>query len=153
MSDYFRGTCYHTADEKARLAIPAKFRDVVKKSGDDSGVVVSKWADHLVAYTMGRWSDLERNIVENATKTDKMQRFIRFFIGGAHECQFDKQGRILLPGDLREYAGIEPRTEVSLVGALDHLEIWSRERLVLEDERLEKDLEDPEFRELVNSLM
>ena len=77
-------------------------------------------------------------------KSENMRRFRRVFIGGAHECNCDKQDRILIPPTLREYAGLDK--EIVLVGVLDHFEIWSREGWDSESMNLEEDLKKEEVR-------
>ena len=65
--------------------------------------------------------------IEKLPLTDKNARlFMRFLIAGANTCELDKQGRILLPATLREFAGLEK--DVLLAGMLDHIEIWNEER-------------------------
>jgi MraZ protein len=79
-----------------------------------------------------------------AEKSESMRRFRRVFIGGAFECTNDKQGRILIPPSLRQYAGIEK--EIVMVGVLDHFEIWAREKWEEEQLNLEEDLKKEDVR-------
>ena len=139
----FRGSSYHTLDAKGRLIIPARFREVIKADGHDS-VVVSRMDSCLLAYPFEEWQQLETRIMSQVDKSENMRRFRRVFIGGAHECNCDKQDRILIPPTLREYAGLDK--EIVLVGVLDHFEIWSREGWDSESMNLEEDLKKEEVR-------
>ena len=141
----FRGSSYHTIDDKGRILIPSRFR-VLARSEDGEGIMVSRTGldPCLVAFPMAAWSHLEEKILQLAEKSDIMRRFRRVFIGGAHECVCDKQDRILIPPALRQYAALNK--EIVLVGVLDHFEIWSRENYGNEELMLANDLKNPEAR-------
>ena len=79
-----------------------------------------------------------------------MRRFRRVFIGGSFECLCDKQDRVLIPQNLREYAGLD--REIVLVGVLDHFEIWSRETWDQENMHLEKDMKKEDVRNEIAKL-
>ena len=133
----FRGSSFHTIDAKGRMIIPARLRDVIKAGGGD-GVMLSRMDLSLFAYTFEEWKKIEDKILSLAEKSDAMRRFRRVFVGGAFECNCDKQGRILVPPTLRHYAGV--KKEIVLVGVLDHFEIWSRENWEAENLRMEEDM-------------
>ena len=133
----FRGSSFHTIDSKGRIIIPARFRDVIKAQGSN-GVMVSRMDGGLVAYPYDEWHKIETRILSLAEKSENMRRFRRVFIGGAFECSCDKQDRILIPQNLRQYSEIEK--EIVLVGVLDHFEIWSRKSWDRENIHLEKDM-------------
>ncbi|MBW2248428.1 MAG: division/cell wall cluster transcriptional repressor MraZ [Deltaproteobacteria bacterium] len=133
----FRGSSFHTIDSKGRIIIPARFRDVIKAQGSN-GVMVSRMDGALVAYSYDEWRKIETRILSLAEKSENMRRFRRVFIGGAFECSCDKQDRILIPQNLRQYSEIEK--EIVLVGVLDHFEIWSRKSWDRENIHLEKDM-------------
>ncbi|MBE5855238.1 MAG: division/cell wall cluster transcriptional repressor MraZ [Lachnospiraceae bacterium] len=118
----FMGEYEHNTDAKGRLIIPAKFRE-----GLTDRFVVTKGLDGcLFAYAPDEWARVEEGL-RNIPLTNKNGRaFIRFFFAGAAEVEVDKQGRILIPSNLREYAGIEK--EVVSVGVNTKVEIWSKER-------------------------
>jgi MraZ protein len=145
----FRGSSFHTIDEKGRIIIPARFRDVLKAGGGD-GVMVSRLDKSLFAYTFEEWSKIENKILSLAEKSGNMRRFRRVFIGGAFECICDKQGRILIPPSLRKYSELEK--EIVLVGVLDHFEIWSRKNWENENLTIEEDLENEEVRNEISKL-
>ena len=144
----FRGSSFHTVDPKGRLIIPSRFRDIIKADGD--GVMISKMDDSLFAYTFEEWNKIERKIIAMAEKSDSMRRFRRVFVGGAFECNCDKQNRVLIPPTLRDYA--ELIKEIVLVGVLDHFEVWSRENWEKENEAMENDMLKEEVRNEISRL-
>jgi MraZ protein len=145
----FRGSSFHTIDEKGRIIIPARFRDILKAGGGD-GVMVSRLDKSLFAYTFEEWSKIENKILSLAEKSGNMRRFRRVFIGGAFECICDKQGRILIPPSLRQYSELE--REIVLLGVLDHFEIWSRKNWEKENLNIEEDMENEEVRNEISKL-
>jgi len=145
----FRGSSFHTIDEKGRIIIPARFRDQIKNNGQN-GVMLSRMDNCLVGYTFDEWSNIEKRILSLAEKSQSMRRFRRVFIGGAHECIGDKQDRILIPPALRQYAHLEK--EIVIVGVLDHFELWSRENWEQENLDLEKDMQGENVRNEIAKL-
>jgi len=145
----FRGSFFHTIDSKGRIIIPSKFRDVIKAQ-ESNGVMVSRIDGGLVAYTYDEWYNIETRILSLAEKSENMRRFRRVFIGGAFECACDKQDRILIPQNLRQYAELDK--EIVLVGVLDHFEIWSRKSWDRENIHLEKDMKKEDVRNEIAKL-
>lgn len=118
----FMGEYNHTIDAKGRLIVPAKFREQL-----GSEFVVTKGLDGcLFVYSNEEWKHIEDKFREIPLTTKDARKFSRFFFAGAAVCEVDKQGRILLPANLREYAAIEK--DVVSVGVLNRVEIWSRDR-------------------------
>lgn len=145
----FRGSSFHNLDPKGRLIIPARFRDVLRQSSVD-GLMISAMDGALTCYTIEEWRKIEQRILNLAVKSEHMRRFRRIFIGGAHECLLDKQGRILIPPSLRQHAGL--KKEVVLVGVLDHFEVWAKESWAREDKKLQTDLKNEALRNEVAEL-
>ncbi len=145
----FRGSSFHTIDSKGRIIIPARFRDVIKADGA-YGVMLSRMDGALIAYTYDEWRKIENRILTLAEKSESMRRFRRVFIGGSFECPCDKQDRILIPQNLREYAEFEK--DIVLVGVLDHFEIWSRDSWNRENMDLEKDMKKEDVRNEIAKL-
>ncbi len=145
----FRGSSFHTIDSKGRIIIPARFRDVIKADGS-YGVMLSRMDGALIAYTYDEWRKIENRILTLAEKSESMRRFRRVFIGGSFECPCDKQDRILIPQNLREYAEFEK--DIVLVGVLDHFEIWSRDSWNRENLDLEKDMKKEDVRNEIAKL-
>ena len=145
----FRGSSFHTIDSKGRIIIPARFRDVIKADGS-YGVMLSRMDGALIAYTYDEWRKIENRILSLAEKSESMRRFRRVFIGGSFDCPCDKQDRILIPQNLREYAEFEK--DIVLVGVLDHFEIWSRDSWNQENMDLEKDMKKEDVRNEIAKL-
>ncbi len=133
----FRGSSFNTIDSKGRIIIPARFRDVIKAGGGD-GVIVTRLDKALFAYTFDQWSKIESRVLAMSETSEYMRRFRRVFIGGASDCNCDKQGRILIPPVLRQYAEFEK--EIVLVGQIVHFEIWSMENYEQEVVQMEEDM-------------
>ncbi len=127
----FRGTSYHTIDDKGRIILPVRFREAIP--GDEKNIVVTEWQGAVYAYNQDEWERIEKNAL-SARRTPTMQNFIRFFIGGAHFITLDKQDRFLIPSDLRKSAGLEK--EIVLIGSLTRFEIWSKENLHREKQKM-----------------
>lgn len=118
----FMGEYNHTIDVKGRLIVPSKFRE---KLGND--FVATKGLDGcLFVYSNEEWANIEEKFRNIPLTTKDARKFSRFFFAGAASCEVDKQGRILLPQVLREYADIQK--DVVLAGVLSRIEIWSKER-------------------------
>lgn len=145
----FRGSSFHTIDNKGRIIIPARFRDIIKTDGINA-VMVSRMDNCLVGYPLNEWRKIEKRILCLAEKSHSMRRFRRVFIGGAHECSCDKQERILIPPPLRSYAQLEKN--IVLVGVLDHFEVWSRDNWEQENLELEKDMQNEDVRNEIAAL-
>lgn len=118
----FMGEYNHTIDAKGRLIVPAKFREIL---GDN--FIVTKGLDGcLFVYPNDEWTRFEEKLKSLPLTNKNARQFTRFFLAGAAACEVDKQGRILLPQVLREFASLEK--DVVLVGVASRIEIWSRER-------------------------
>lgn len=119
----FMGEYNHTIDTKGRVIIPSKFREVL---GDT--FVVTKGLDGcLFVYDNTEWNAFEEKLKTLPLTNRNARQFVRFFLAGAAEVEVDKQGRILIPGVLREFAGLEK--DVVLIGVASRIEIWDKEKL------------------------
>ena len=99
----FMGEYNHSVDAKGRLIVPSKFREQL---GNE--FVVTKGLDGcLFVYSQEEWKRIEESLREKPLTSKDARKFMRFFFAGAANCEVDKQGRILLPANLREYAGID----------------------------------------------
>ena len=116
------GEYNHTIDTKGRLIIPSKFREVL---GDE--FVVTKGLDGcLFVYDNQEWTAFEEKLKALPLMNKESRKFVRFFLAGAASLEVDKQGRILIPSVLREFAGLDK--DVVLVGVGARIEIWSKEK-------------------------
>lgn len=131
----FRGRSRHTLDSKGRLAIPARFREVLDQRNED-GLVVTNHDTCLWAFSMDHWRVIEEKALNLPQFDRAVNIYLRYFISGAVECPI-KQGRITLPLDLREIAGLQK--EVVLVGELKKFEIWDKDRWEEEFQRSKAD--------------
>lgn len=102
------------------MIIPSKFRDELGEK-----FILTKGLDNcLFGYSIQEWSNLEAKL-KTLPFTDKdVRAFIRFFFAGATECEIDKQGRILMPQNLRDHAGIDK--DVFVIGVSSRMEIWDK---------------------------
>ena len=118
----FMGEYNHTIDAKVRLIIPSKFREAL---GDV--FVVTKGLDGcLFVYDNAEWNAFEEKLKSLPLTNKDARQFVRFFLAGAAEVEVDKQGRILVPNVLREFADLSK--DVVLIGVASRIEIWSKER-------------------------
>lgn len=118
----FMGEYNHTIDAKGRVIIPSRLRESL---GEE--FVVTKGLDGcLFAYPKEEWSLFEEKLGTLPLTNSNARKFSRFFLAGAAMAEVDKQGRILIPPVLREFAALEK--EVVLVGVSKRVEIWSKER-------------------------
>ena len=118
----FMGEYSHTIDTKGRLIIPSKFCEELGET-----FVVTKGLDGcLFVFSDEEWKAFEIKLKSLPLTNKNARQFARFFVAGATPCELDKQGRILLPATLREFAGLEK--DVVLTGMLNRIEIWSKEK-------------------------
>jgi MraZ protein len=120
----FIGEYQHTIDPKGRVIMPAKFREELGEK-----FVVTKGLDNcLFVYPNEEWRNLEQKLRTLPLTSKEARAFIRFFFAGAAECEVDKQGRILIPSNLREHAALDK--ELVIIGVSTRVEIWSRDAWV-----------------------
>lgn len=113
----------HTVDTKGRLIIPAKLRDDL---GEE--FVLTRGLDGcLFVFPEKEWQKFQQQLLElPITVNRNARKYVRFFVTGAVRTQLDRQGRMLIPQVLREYADIEK--DAVITGNIDKLEIWSKSR-------------------------
>jgi MraZ protein len=117
----FIGEYQHTLDPKNRVIMPSKFRE---KLGDT--FVMTKGLDNcLFIYSQNEWSVVEEKLKSLPMTNKDARAFVRFFFAEASECELDKQGRMVMPTNLKEYAHIDK--ELVIIGVSTRIEIWSRE--------------------------
>lgn len=118
----FKGEYSHSIDTKGRVIVPAKFRELL----GDSFVVTKGFDGCLYGYDNEEWEQFEAKLSELPDLNKESRNMRRFFLSGAADCEVDKQGRILLPANLREYAALEK--DVVIVGVAKRIEIWDKDR-------------------------
>ena len=150
----FRGMNTVSLDAKGRLAMPARYRE---RLSDEHGgrlvVTIDLDTRHrcLSLYLPGEWEKIERQIDGMSGLNEHVRRMKHLLIGHANDLELDSIGRVLLPQELRRYAGLEK--QVCLVGQCKKLEIWSQENwLTKRDEWLEEVHEQGELPEELTNL-
>ena len=126
----------HSIDAKGRLIMPAKFREQL---GDE--FIVTKSPDKCLYVSANEdWKKFEEKLATLPITNKETRQFVRFFLAGAAACEVDKQGRILIPAVLREYAGLDK--EVILAGASKKIEIWNKERYLADQKEYEENIDE-----------
>ena len=134
----FRGRYEHTIDAKGRISIPSKFREVLGKKYDDR-LVITNFDHCLVAFPYEEWSFLEQKVGTFSLMKKETSAFFRFFYSSAMDCDIDKQGRLLIPQTLRDYASLQK--DVVLVGEGKRIEIFAKERWLEEARKAEENFD------------
>ena len=138
-----KGEYKHSIDAKGRLAMPAKLRDALGER-----FTVTKGLDGCLAvYPEEEWARLEDRI-RGLGNGEKARRVKRYYFANAFDAQLDAQGRVLIPANLREFAGLEK--DVTVIGQLDHAEIWNSDKWRAYNEEIDAesvaaDVEDMDF--------
>lgn len=118
----FRGEYSHSIDAKGRLIVPSRLRDELGEN-----FVLTKGLDTcLMAYASEEWDAFEAKLRELPVTNKNARKLVRHFSGGASDAESDSQGRVLIPQNLREYAGLN--REAVFLGMGNRIEIWSKER-------------------------
>lgn len=122
----FIGGYLHTIDPKGRVIIPSKLREQLTEKGDRF-IITQGFDGCLFIFTMDRWASFHAKLQAELPLSSKEGRaYERYLYGSAAECELDKQGRILIPQELRTYAGLEK--DIRIVGLASRVEIWSKAR-------------------------
>ena len=117
----FMGTFYNSIDAKNRMIVPQKHREQL-----GGRCILTKGLDKcLYIYSMEDWEKQMEKVAELPESDPKIRAFIRHFCANATECEFDKQGRTVIPAELKEYAGISK--ELVTMGAMKKIEIWAKD--------------------------
>lgn len=128
----FIGQYTHNLDDKGRLAIPAKFRSLLKK-----GAVITKGLDNcLFLYPKDQFTKMAEKFANLPMGKSQVRALARHMIGGAIDVEFDNQGRVTLPAHLRSFANLNKNTVIS--GLYNHIEIWNEEKWGGYKEEIEK---------------
>ena len=123
----FMGEYHPSLDEKGRVAIPVKLRKAFGDNAVINKLIITHGFDKcIMAFREEDWSDFVQNRLVSLSQAEAKNRMkIRFLLGGASECELDKQGRIIIPGYLQEYAEIQK--DITILGVYDRIEIWATE--------------------------
>ncbi len=116
------GEFEHSLDAKGRLIMPAKLRESLGEK-----FVLTKGLDGcLFAFSIDEWTNFEDKLKALPLSNRNSREFTRFFLSGATECEIDKQGRFLIPGNLRDAANLIK--DCSIIGVGTRIEIWDKEK-------------------------
>lgn len=135
-----KGHYVNSINEKGRLSIPSRFRDILKEWDASQLIVTKSIVDRcLLAFAPEDWERMEQ-LAKGLSMVKKEDIvFKRHLVGSAEECPIDAQGRILIPSGLRDYAGLKKKC--LLVGLVDRIEIWDQDTY---NKSMEEALEDSE---------
>jgi MraZ protein len=142
----FTGSYFHTMDNKGRVSIPARYREILKDRKDRQ-IILTNFGGYLLAFPQTEWSKIEAKFAEQPLFRKDLRNFQRFLISGVEECVLDRQGRILVPPNLRDYARLS--REVCLVGAIRCFEIWDRSTFEAHRKQLEESIDEVMLHELL----
>jgi|WetSurMetagenome_2_1015567.scaffolds.fasta_scaffold75304_2 MraZ protein len=142
----FKGRSFHTMDNKGRVSIPVRYREILQER-QDRQIVLTNWDGYLLAFPQSEWVVVEARLGELPLFRKEYQAFKRFLISGVEECPLDRQGRILIPQTLREYAKLG--REVAMGGMVRYFEIWDRDRYEAHRKQLEESLDESVLHELL----
>ena len=119
----FMGTFDHTIDDKGRLAIPSRFREILEERKVGDRLVVTLGLDQcLFGYAADAWQRLEEKVMARPMNKGDERYFVRRLFAGAVDCPLDKQGRIILPLSHRKHADLQK--EALVIGVSTRIEIW-----------------------------
>ena len=114
------GEYQHSIDAKGRVILPAKLREEL----GDTCIATKGLEKCLFVYPKQEWSMIENKLKQLPLAKAEARAFVRFFFSGAAELECDKQGRVLVPANLREYAALDK--DIVVIGVLNRIEIWDK---------------------------
>jgi len=122
----FRGASKVSLDAKGRLAIPSRYRERIASRAEGHLVATVDRDYCLLIYPLPDWEEIERKLVRLPTLNRQVRRLQRLMVGYATELEMDGHGRILVPRELREFAGLD--RSAMLIGQGNKFELWDEER-------------------------
>ncbi len=118
----FCGEYQHTLDTKGRAIVPSKFREEL----GEKFIITKGLDDCLFGYSLPEFEGIAQKLRQLPFTDTDVRAFVRFFFAGAAECEMDKQGRILIPQNLRDYAGLDK--DICIIGVSTRIEIWDKDK-------------------------
>ena len=129
----FRGVTSLTLDSKGRLAVPAKFREVLQLRAGGKLVVTADSASCLLLYPAPDWEPIQHRLMSLSSFSPRTRDLQRLLVGNASDVEVDGAGRILIPGPLRKFAELEK--DVALVGQGARFELWDEAKWAAQMEK------------------
>jgi MraZ protein len=142
----FTGSYFHFMDNKGRVSIPHRYREIMQER-QDRQLILTNFQSYILAFPQSEWLKIEAKLAEQPLFRKPVRDFQRFLISGVEECPLDRQGRILIPTNLRDYAKLS--REVALVGAVRCFEIWDRQAFEGHRKQLEESIGEEVLHELL----
>ncbi len=121
----FAGRYEYTIDDKSRVSIPAKFREILS-ANHDIRLMITNLDGCIVCYPYREWENIQQKISDYGAMKKEGRAFLRYFYSGITECLMDKLGRILIPQSLKSDAAI--LKNIIIIGVGNKIEIWAKER-------------------------
>lgn len=145
----FRGRFTHTIDDKNRVSIPSKFREILTANYDER-LILTNFDGCLWGYPYPEWLKIEERVAALPQFKPEVKALQRVFISAATECPIDKQGRILIPPTLLEYADI--KRELIFVGLINRIEVWASEKWAPVFEESQKSISEQSMQDKLSDL-
>ena len=123
----FAGEYANTLDLKNRVNIPSKFRKALDPINDRTFVITRGFDSCLTLYPISEWNIVEQQLASLSSIRNRNREFVRSIVRYASYVQYDKQGRIIIPDNLKVFASID--REVSIIGMISKIELWSPEKI------------------------
>jgi MraZ protein len=142
----FLGQYFYTLDSKGRLIIPSRYREHLQGE-----VVLTRGLDRCITlYPINVWEEIAQKVTALPITDLRGRALRRIFFSDANKVELDRQGRILLPDRLREFAGLTTTTEVAIVGLDRFIELWEPDAWHQQNQKQSEFVEDPEIWENLN---
>ncbi|MEA3286135.1 MAG: division/cell wall cluster transcriptional repressor MraZ [Candidatus Marinimicrobia bacterium] len=139
----FTGEFRYSIDAKGRVNVPSKFRKALPETSEDTFVVTRGLDENIVAYSLDKWQQIEEELLKLSSRLPGHRAYKRQATRFATSLKFDSQGRVAIPVNLLQHAGIDK--DVVIIGMIDEIEIWDPEILKrYEDTVFQLDAEDIE---------
>jgi MraZ protein len=122
----FRGATKLTVDDKGRVVMPTRHRDRLREQCGGQLVITVDRDQCLLIYPLPQWEQIERKLMSLPTLNAQSRRLQRLMVGHATDIELDAHGRLLLPAELREFAGLQ--RHAMLVGQGGRFELWDEAR-------------------------
>jgi MraZ protein len=121
----FYGEFYHQLDRKGRLVLPSKIRETARSNFIDKFFITRGLDKCLFLFSEDEWKSQEQKFKSMPFTKSEARKFNRLYFSGAAEISYDKQGRVLIPQYLKDFADI--KRDVVVIGVSNRIEIWSKD--------------------------